>query len=112
MNVLPNGTVVLPLLTGEENEFEGNKTTIVKEGTVRQVHIGLMTAQKTVKVLRGHKLESRHAPSDGIRYDGEYRVVQFGLAWDEETDIYKGRVILERVCIDTAVIWGSPTNSG
>lgn len=96
--LLPNSALVLPMLTGIEEEIgdEGN-TLFIKKGTLQEVHIRLMTYKGRIKVLRGHQLNSKFAPSAGIRYDGEYTVVQYGHHLDQMTENFEGRIQLKRV---------------
>jgi hypothetical protein len=96
VTVLPNGIIVLPLLSGQEDNTE-EATIIVKEGTLQQAHIRLMSVKGSIKVLRGHTLKSKHAPAVGIRYDGEYMVERYSHRLDQETNMYTGRIKLVRV---------------
>jgi len=96
LTISADGTIVLPLLTGKEEDDTG-RTIITKEGTLQQVHIRLISTKKPIKVLRGHLFKSKYAPVAGIRYDGDYSVVQYSHKLDQETDLYTGRIVLERV---------------
>lgn len=55
-------------------EVEGTRTSTTKyvyEGSVKDLQLRLMSYfHKPVRVLRGYRLRSKHAPVAGIRYDG------------------------------------------
>jgi hypothetical protein len=67
------GHIIFPMLTGRE--VEGPTAGMYeyrKEGRIDEMLTCLMReVGLTMRVLRGHELKSRNAPSAGIRYDGE-----------------------------------------
>jgi len=102
ITVLGSGVIVLPMLTGDEEEdLERKESTFIKEGTLKQIHVRLMRCKGPIKVLRGHLLKSKYAPIAGIRYDGEYRVIQYSHKLDRDTETYTGRIRLARVSLVT-----------
>lgn len=60
---------VLPMLTGTEEDGPTTGTyKFMREGSERDMHNALMvTASKKIRVLRGHTLKSKYAPTAGIR---------------------------------------------
>lgn len=64
---------ILPMFTGtEEDGPMPGMYRFMREGSEKDMHARLMlSAGKRVKVLRGHTLKSKYAPTAGIRYDGE-----------------------------------------
>ena len=64
---------ILPMFTGtEESGPKPGLHLFEREGSEKDMHTRLMlSGGKRVKVLRGHTLKSKYAPTAGIRYDGE-----------------------------------------
>lgn len=65
----PHGVFwVLPMLTGtEEDGPTAGLYKFMREGTERDMHNTLMVAAgKRIRVIRGHTLKSRYAPSAGM----------------------------------------------
>ncbi len=66
-----DGITTLPLMTGKEIDMGHGKVQYLVGGTLPGMHPTLIThIGKQVRVLRGHQLRSRFAPTVGIRNDG------------------------------------------
>ncbi|WAO88482.1 Hypothetical protein NCS54_00583200 [Fusarium falciforme] len=94
------GGDTLPLLTGEEFEDPVLKdtTTYIRNGGLADMHVSLITKVGTImRVLRGHNLNSPFAPRYGVRYDGLYKLAQYGQRFYEKMKTDRMFLILERV---------------
>ncbi|KAF4968269.1 hypothetical protein FSARC_4360 [Fusarium sarcochroum] len=93
------GVAALPLLTGQENiEFEDGTIKYVREGRITDMHVSLMSqVGSTVRVLRGYRLRSPFAPKAGIRYDGLYKICQYGQRLNMVSERHRMILTLERV---------------
>lgn len=63
--------MTVPFLTGRELRADCNRVRYIREGTLADMHPGLLsfTGQR-VRVLRGNLLHSDFAPTAGVRNDG------------------------------------------
>ncbi|KAJ9154729.1 PUA-like domain-containing protein [Pleurostoma richardsiae] len=92
------GTAILPLLTGKEEISDDGVVKYIREGRQRDMHISLISqVGSETGILRGYRLKSVYAPSARIRYDGLYRIRQWGQKLDVNTNIYRLEVTLDRV---------------
>ncbi|KAM0562236.1 hypothetical protein ACHAPJ_002681 [Fusarium lateritium] len=93
------GVAALPLLTGQENiDFEDGIIKYVREGRITDMHVSLMSqVGSTVRVLRGYRLRSPFAPKAGIRYDGLYKICQYGQRLNMVSERHRMILTLERV---------------
>ncbi|EJT78821.1 hypothetical protein GGTG_03917 [Gaeumannomyces tritici R3-111a-1] len=94
-----NGVVALPLLSGREEVLENGRSIYIRESSlVADMHVSLMTkVGQRIKILRGSQLRSIYAPSGGLRYDGLYTIVQYGHKLNEDIEMYRLALVLERV---------------
>ncbi|KDN65519.1 hypothetical protein CSUB01_01081 [Colletotrichum sublineola] len=92
------GVTALPLLTGCEEHVRGNLYRYVREGSLSDMHVSLLTKVGTrIRILRGYRLKSTLAPKAGVRYDGLYIIRQYGNKLDASTDKYRLELLLEHV---------------
>ncbi|KAI6293723.1 hypothetical protein MCOR07_005857 [Pyricularia oryzae] len=93
------GITVLPLLSGRERRLRDGHTVYQRESfSASDMHVSLMTqVGQQIRILRGCQLRSALAPIAGLRYDGLYKIVQYGQKLDEDTEIYRLALVLERV---------------
>ncbi|KAI5465652.1 PUA-like domain-containing protein [Mariannaea sp. PMI_226] len=93
------GIAALPLMTGREdvNLSEGI-VTYIREGKISDIHLSLISrVGSKIRILRGHKLQSPLAPKAGVRYDGLYKILQYGQKLDVNTELHQLALKLERV---------------
>ncbi|KAG9253352.1 uncharacterized protein F5Z01DRAFT_164014 [Emericellopsis atlantica] len=94
------GIPTLPLLWGSKTTLEASSPSIerVKFGryrTPKDMCVPLISqVGGKIRILRGHGLESSFAPAAGIRYDGQYKILQYGQRREEE--IYCLELTLKR----------------
>ncbi|TLS23041.1 uncharacterized protein PpBr36_06073 [Pyricularia pennisetigena] len=93
------GITVLPLLSGRERRLRNGHSVYQRESfQASDMHFTLMTqVGQQIRILRGCQLRSALAPVAGLRYDGLYKIVQYGQKLDEDTEIYRLALVLERV---------------
>jgi hypothetical protein len=90
----------LPLMTGYENVWP-DKTEYIRLGNMAEMHISLMTLVGTsIRILRGHGLHSHFAPAAGIRYDGKYKIIQYGVVLKPHLGKYQLTLTLQRLTMD------------
>ncbi|KAF3063600.1 hypothetical protein GL218_01689 [Daldinia childiae] len=88
----------LPLLTGQEEWLRGDTYKYVREGRSGDMHIALISqVGRQIRVLRGYRLKSILAPQAGVRYDGLFTIKQYGCKLDNNTNVYRLELTLERV---------------
>lgn len=90
---------VLPMFTGtEEDDPMTGMYRFIREGMEKDMHTKLMmSAGKRVKILRGHTLKSKYAPTHGIRYDGEYLVERYCRLPTQDPKTQKLSLLLKRL---------------
>lgn len=66
------GIAVLPLLTGTEEVINDITSKYIRKSRNRsEMHFALLKQTgKRIRILRGYRLKSIHAPTGGVRYDG------------------------------------------
>ncbi|KFH49037.1 hypothetical protein ACRE_002260 [Hapsidospora chrysogenum ATCC 11550] len=89
----------LPLLDGAEvGNWPDAGIKYTRKGTMADMWIPLLThVGKRVRVLRGHLLESPFAPKVGVRYDGQYKLVQYSQKRNPQSGVFRLDLILERL---------------
>ncbi|KAI1828348.1 hypothetical protein F4861DRAFT_547437 [Xylaria intraflava] len=91
------GVTALPLLTGSEELIRHNVVKYVREGHPSDMHISLISqVGRKIRIMRGYRLKSIFAPEAGLRYDGLYIIRQYGFKLDNNTNMYRLELILER----------------
>ncbi|KAL7626316.1 hypothetical protein AAE478_003088 [Parahypoxylon ruwenzoriense] len=94
-------TTTLPLLTGQEENIGENTYKYIREGRSSDMHIALISqVGRQIRVLRGYRLKSILAPQAGVRYDGLFAVRQYGCKLDDQTNLHRLELTLERVIAD------------
>ncbi|KAL5612637.1 hypothetical protein BROUX41_004268 [Berkeleyomyces rouxiae] len=101
-----SSTRVLPLMTGTENTTNNADgiSQYTRYGPWSTMPLSLISAVGSViMVLRGSELVSSLSPSAGVRYDGYYKVIQYGSSMDSETGQHCCRITLQRVVGQTSI---------
>ncbi|KAL1900842.1 hypothetical protein Cpir12675_000718 [Ceratocystis pirilliformis] len=101
-----SNTRVLPLMSGTENIMndEDGISQYTRYGPWSTMPLSLISAVGSViMVLRGAELVSHYAPSVGVRFDGYYKVIQYGCNLDSETSQHCCRITLQRVVGQTSI---------
>ncbi|KAK0389328.1 hypothetical protein NLU13_2903 [Sarocladium strictum] len=90
----------LPLMTGREDVYK-DKVKYSRRGKLAEMHLSLMSrVGKEICVLRGSGLLSPFAPKAGVRYDGKYKLTQYGFFWKQSIGLYELEIEMVRC------IWG------
>ncbi|KAI2637467.1 hypothetical protein GGS21DRAFT_480644 [Xylaria nigripes] len=91
------GVTALPLLTGLEELVRYNTVKYVREGRSSDMHVPLISqVGRKIRILRGYRLKSIFAPKAGLRYDGLYIIRQYGSKLDDNTNVHRLELTLER----------------
>ncbi|KAL3427085.1 hypothetical protein PVAG01_00594 [Phlyctema vagabunda] len=92
------GFTALPMVTGVEEIGLDGTVKLIKKGGLRDMYPNLIThVGREIRVLRGHTLLSKLAPLAGVRYDGLYKIIQYGHRLCTTTETYRLELTLERV---------------
>ncbi|KAK3942430.1 hypothetical protein QBC46DRAFT_352414 [Diplogelasinospora grovesii] len=83
------GVTALPLLTGTEEKLREKDHDIavryIRQGTMADMHVSLLSQTgRQMRILRGYQLRSTYAPSAGVRYDGVWKLGNFGIKLDDK----------------------------
>ncbi|KAK4211963.1 hypothetical protein QBC37DRAFT_441741 [Rhypophila decipiens] len=86
----------LPLLTGREEILTDHSVKYIRVGKLGDVHHALFgQIGKKIHLMRGYQLKSDLAPTEGVRYDGQWTLRSFSHKLDVNADLYRLELRLE-----------------
>ncbi|KAM7205061.1 hypothetical protein V8F33_001302 [Rhypophila sp. PSN 637] len=86
----------LPLLTGREEILTDHSVKYIRVGKLGDVHHSLFSQiGKKIHLMRGYQLKSDLAPTEGVRYDGQWTLRSFSHKLDVNADLYRLELRLE-----------------
>ncbi|KOS21269.1 hypothetical protein ESCO_006774 [Escovopsis weberi] len=93
------GVAALPLMTGREEICTTAGTVrYMREAKLSGTHVALISQVGfQIRLLRGHGLRSPLAPKAGIRYDGLYKISQYGVKKIPQSSLYRVVLTFERI---------------